>query len=189
MTIDYKLHPFLNEPHRLQRSCDHKGCHHEGLYRAPVSSFRLDDYYWFCLEHVRDYNLNWNYYQQMSAEEMARSRRDDETWQRPTWSFSHKLNYRTSGVYDYFDFMDKYQQHKKQTEKKEFSEHSQEGQALKLLALSYPYTMDSLKTRYKYLAKQYHPDLNNCPQAEDIFKQINQAYAVLKKLLSSIESF
>ena len=36
-----------------------------------------------------------------------------------------------------------------------------------------------LKSAYRQLAKEYHPDVNSEPGAEDRFKEINEAYAVL----------
>ena len=38
---------------------------------------------------------------------------------------------------------------------------------------------DELKSAYRQLAKEYHPDVNGEPGAEDRFKEINEAYAVL----------
>ncbi|MFQ5942435.1 MAG: molecular chaperone DnaJ [Anaerolineales bacterium] len=38
---------------------------------------------------------------------------------------------------------------------------------------------DELKNAYRRLAKEYHPDVNGEPGAEDRFKEINEAYAVL----------
>ncbi len=38
---------------------------------------------------------------------------------------------------------------------------------------------DALKAAYRKLAKQYHPDVNKDPSAEDRFKEINEAYEVL----------
>jgi molecular chaperone DnaJ len=38
---------------------------------------------------------------------------------------------------------------------------------------------DELKNAYRQLAKQYHPDVNQEPGAEERFKEINEAYAVL----------
>jgi molecular chaperone DnaJ len=38
---------------------------------------------------------------------------------------------------------------------------------------------DDIRRAYRQLAKQYHPDVNKDPQAEERFKQINEAYAVL----------
>jgi molecular chaperone DnaJ len=38
---------------------------------------------------------------------------------------------------------------------------------------------DDIRQAYRSLAKQYHPDVNSEPGAEDKFKEINEAYAVL----------
>jgi molecular chaperone DnaJ len=40
-------------------------------------------------------------------------------------------------------------------------------------------TPDDLRRAYRRLAKQYHPDVNKEPGAEEHFKEINEAYAVL----------
>lgn len=36
-----------------------------------------------------------------------------------------------------------------------------------------------LKRAYRLLARQYHPDVNKAPEAENLFKEINEAYEVL----------
>jgi molecular chaperone DnaJ len=38
---------------------------------------------------------------------------------------------------------------------------------------------DELKTAFRNLARKYHPDVNNAPDAEEKFKEINEAYGVL----------
>ena len=40
-------------------------------------------------------------------------------------------------------------------------------------------TPDELKSAFRNLARQYHPDVNKAPDAEERFKEINEAYAVL----------
>jgi len=45
----------------------------------------LNDYYWFCLEHVRAYNAGWDFYKGMSPAEVEAQLRADTSWQRPTW--------------------------------------------------------------------------------------------------------
>jgi molecular chaperone DnaJ len=38
---------------------------------------------------------------------------------------------------------------------------------------------EDLKSAFRRLARQYHPDVNSAPDAEERFKEINEAYAVL----------
>ena len=61
------------------------GCHEAGEYRAPKSRTTLNDYHWFCLEHVRAYNAGWDFYKGMSPAEVEAQLRADTSWQRPTW--------------------------------------------------------------------------------------------------------
>ena len=48
-----------------------------------------------------------------------------------------------------------------------------------LLGVSRDADPDSLKRAYRRLARQYHPDINKDPGAEDKFKEIGRAYEVL----------
>ena len=40
-------------------------------------------------------------------------------------------------------------------------------------------TQEELRSAFRSLARQYHPDVNKSPDAEERFKEINEAYAVL----------
>lgn len=40
-------------------------------------------------------------------------------------------------------------------------------------------SLDEIKKAYRKLARQYHPDINKSPGAEDKFKEINAAYEIL----------
>src|SRR5512137_2459862 len=42
-------------------------------------------------------------------------------------------------------------------------------------------SQDDLKAAFRKLARQYHPDVNKSPDAEEQFKEINEAYAVLSE--------
>ncbi|MGF1500452.1 MAG: DnaJ family molecular chaperone [Paracoccaceae bacterium] len=67
-------------------TCTWPDCTAQGLYRAPVSPDRLGEYRWFCLEHVRIYNENWNFFSDLSEEEFDLRLRTATTWERPTWT-------------------------------------------------------------------------------------------------------
>lgn len=55
-----------------QRSCSVPNCSKSGKYRAPKSPDVLDDFYWFCKDHIREYNLKWNFFETHTQEEMER---------------------------------------------------------------------------------------------------------------------
>ena len=40
-------------------------------------------------------------------------------------------------------------------------------------------TQDQIKSAYRKLAKQYHPDLNKSPDAPEKFKEVQEAYEIL----------
>ena len=69
------------------RECEHEGCHEAGKYRAPKSPDSLDEFFWFCQKHVREYNLKWNFFNGQSEEEMAKRMDKDKVWERETKPF------------------------------------------------------------------------------------------------------
>lgn len=69
------------------RVCDRPGCEERGQYRAPKSPDILDDYFWFCKDHVREYNLKWNFFDGTSEENFAEQMDKDRVWDRETKPF------------------------------------------------------------------------------------------------------
>ena len=49
-----------------------------------------------------------------------------------------------------------------------------------ILGVSRDASTDDIKKAYRKLAKEYHPDINKAPGAEEKYKEINEAYEVLK---------
>ena len=70
------------------RNCEHPGCTEAGQYRAPRSPDILDDYFWFCRDHVREYNLKWNFFSGSTEEEFQAQIDKDRVWDRPTKPFA-----------------------------------------------------------------------------------------------------
>lgn len=166
------------------RCCEHPDCSEPGLYRAPKSRQTLTDYFWFCLDHVRDYNRAWNYYAGMDETEVEAHIRNDTVWQRPTWPLGswHSFRTRESVFRDPFGFFRDDQEGPSgggETPRRQLP--PAERQALSVLELSPPVTRADIKLRYKGLVKQLHPDANGGDkEAEERLKLINQAYSTLK---------
>ena len=72
------------------RACDHAGCNQPGQYRAPKSPDQLDDYYWFCRDHVREYNLKWNFFNGQTEDEFQKFIDKDRVWGRETKPFGKR---------------------------------------------------------------------------------------------------
>jgi len=176
--IEMDPFPSGQEAPRVQL-CDHAGCGAEGLYRAPKSRDRLNDYFWFCLEHVRDYNRAWDYYAGMKPEEIEAHVRRDVTWERPTWPLGRWQTARHIFGADFIpEDLDPFgTRHAPQPA----GPKNKMEQALAELALAPGATTAEIKKRYKTLAKQLHPDANGGDKAaEERLKAINLAYSTLK---------
>jgi len=169
------------------RLCDHPGCREAGDYRAPVSPDRLREYYWFCKNHVRDYNAGWNYHSGRQQDDIEAQIRSDSVWNRPTWPMGarlHKSAGQAGGYHDPFEFFsdDNGRDNAKRSNSADDGSYASHYRVLSLIP---PVTLTALKARYKELAKQLHPDVNGGDkQAENRLKRINLAYSALKKALS-----
>ncbi|MCH9824964.1 MULTISPECIES: DnaJ domain-containing protein [Lentibacter] len=66
------------------RQCEHAGCEEAGKFRAPRAPDVLDEYLWFCKEHIREYNLKWNFFDGTTEAEMNAQMSKDKVWERET---------------------------------------------------------------------------------------------------------
>jgi DnaJ-domain-containing protein 1 len=143
----------------------------------------VDDWYWFCLVHVRDYNARWNYYANMSETQIEQERRADVTWQRPSWPLGAFPGAQGAAqpFQDPFGLFQDAPSPSQAFFQSGFSPRSPEGKALAVLGLSYPFSHSDLQKNYRALVKKHHPDANGGSlEAEEALKRINEAYAVLK---------
>ena len=167
------------------RVCDHPDCDRPGEYRAPKARDRLNDYYWFCLEHVREYNRSWNYYAGMSDGEVEEDIRRSTTWNRPSWPFGTMQPGQRARrrVDDPFGFMDDGDEDGESRRRQ--PPDSAEARAAAIMELEPPFTLERLKARYKELVKKHHPDANGGDKAaEERLKSINEAYTTLRRFLN-----
>jgi len=188
-----ELFPGAQEPGSTHR-CAWKGCESTGEYRAPKDR-RLREHYLFCLPHVRAYNAQWDFHQGLSPFELEAELREASTWGRPTWKLGTLGAGARSGAHTAKGWTGKFRVDDPlglgaQTP---FDEHRKapasrtsepETEALKTLSLSHPVTLETLRRRYKDLAKKHHPDANGgSVEAETRMKVINAAYRTLRAAL------
>ena len=169
------------------KKCDSPKCNEKGEYRAPKSRIMLNKYFYFCLDHIKEYNKSWDFYKGMSVEQIENSMRSDTFWDRPSWPLKNSFK----NIFDEFneyveDFVkndddkinDTYFKNKLLDENFTI----EEANALKELDLKIPISLEKIKKNYKKLVKIFHPDVNgNNKDAEERFKQINQSYKLLLK--------
>ena len=169
------------------KKCDSPKCNEKGEYRAPKSRVMLNKYFYFCLDHIKEYNKSWDFYKGMSVEQIENSMRSDTFWDRPSWPLKNSFK----NIFDEFneyveDFVkndddkinDTYFKNKLLDENFTI----EEANALKELDLKIPISLEKIKKNYKKLVKIFHPDVNgNNKDAEEKFKQINESYKLLLK--------
>lgn len=180
------------------RMCDHPSCAAAADYRAPKDSQHLNDFYWFCLPHVQEYNKNWNYYQGLSMEQMEDVHRQDVVGWRPTWplgSLRPKADefdanrvtpemLRAKIFQDFFGGKSNRAGRAPGAGSKESDSLSpDEREAFIRFDLGLKVSWYEIKRRYRDLVKAHHPDIHqdNAESAAEQLKLINRAYAVLKK--------
>jgi hypothetical protein len=174
------------------RLCDAPGCAAHGDYRAPRGPDDLNNYYWFCMDHVRAYNAQWNFYEGLSQAEIEKQIRADTTWWRPTWPLGTRGRHARAGQHDdpmvdFGVFAQEDWDHER-TRPEIVGRNgwrprpgSDEAEALAILDLDPPVTRDDVKLKYKALVKKYHPDANGGDRdAEERLKVVNRAYSVLR---------
>ena len=164
--------------------CDWDDCNEQGSYKAPVERDNSRKYRLLCLKHIKIFNKKWNYFANMSDQEIEFFVKSDLTWHKSTKSFGSsenffnilwnnasedKLNiFKTSGF--------------KEFKKTKFTETDRD--ALDLMDLKYDTKWEEIQKKFKSLVKKYHPDKNlGNKKYEDKLKKITLAYSQLKKTI------
>jgi curved DNA-binding protein CbpA len=181
--------------------CAWEGCEEKATHKAPMGRDNEGEYVWFCFDHVRDYNKNYNYFQGLDKDSIAKFQKEAATGHRPTWAMGtnrsgdlppdHSEERSASStsqarMRDPYGFKaraagvrpagggsgaPRHQRKLKALERK----------SLEALNLGASATSEDIKSTYKDLVKRYHPDANGGDRTnEDRLAEIIKAYKQLK---------
>ena len=174
-----------------QPRCDYPGCAAIGEFRAPQGRDREGQFFCFCLDHVREYNAPYNYFNGMSADDVAVYQRDALTGHRPTWTMGSNRaakGFREDGddpstVRDPLGVFRARNPGPASTAAKRPKIGVAALKALDQLGLDEGADKVAVKARYKELVKQLHPDANGGDRSnEDRLREIIRAYNYLKSV-------
>jgi hypothetical protein len=152
------------------RVCEHPDCNESGLYRAPKSPDVLDDFYWFCQKHVREYNLKWNFFENTTEAELNAQMSRDKVWDRTTKRFTdpEARAWARLGIEDPHQVLGENATRnpgRQQTGKRKLP--PTERQALEILEAADHATKAELRKAYKLLIKVLHPDINGGDRSQE----------------------
>ena len=166
------------------RACDHAGCDQSGQYRAPKSPDQLEEYFWFCREHIREYNLKWNFFQGQTDEEFQKFLDKDRVWGRETKPFAKRGEEERAwvrlGIEAPMEILGaNATQNPGRTVGRKLP--PTERKALDILEARDSWTKVEIRRQYKSLVKDLHPDMNGGDRSdEDRLQEVVWAWDQLK---------
>lgn len=186
-----KLNRFHGRIGGAQRGCEWADCAEAGEFRAPgprASGFDgPGDYRWFCLDHVREFNARYDWFEGMTAEEILRAQSPIHGWDRETRAFNP-----TAGVDAaprWADFADPLEAISARARARAPAQRAdgravspEERRALEVLGLPLDADRHALRSRYSVLVRRYHPDRNGGDRSfEQQLRAVIEAWQLLRK--------
>jgi hypothetical protein len=154
------------------RKCEHEGCEEGGKYRAPRSPDHLDEYLWFCKDHVREFNLKWNFFNNATEEEIDEQADSDRVWNRETKPMGKKS--REQRAWERLGVDDPHQvlgENATRNPGKSITGTRRlpptERKAIEILEAKDHWTKAEIRKTYKKLIKILHPDMNGGDRSDE----------------------
>jgi len=178
------------------RRCEAPGCAEAGEFRAPGNRYSSfdgpGDWRWFCLDHVREFNAGYDWFEGMSAEEILAAQSPVAGWARQTRAFGTEAEVgRTPRWADFDDPLDAIGARAEtirarararagqQQAQSRFT--SREREALEAMGLGLDIDRSGLRRRYADLVRRFHPDRNGGDRSHEArLGRVVEAYQLLK---------
>ena len=186
-------HKFHGRYETAGRGCEASGCGEPGEFRAPGQRPPGFDgpgeWRWFCLEHVREFNAGYDWFEGMSADEILAAQSPIAGWRPETRAF--RADAGVDGVPRWADFDDPLDAigaraseiRKRAAGRHEFARFTaKERDALGVMGLGPRTDRHELRKRYSTLVRRYHPDRNGGDRShESVLQRVVEAYQLLRK--------
>jgi hypothetical protein len=164
--------------------CDWENCDQVGSYKAPYEKDNSRKYRLLCLNHIKIFNKKWNYFSDMSDDQIEYFIKSDLTWHKATKSFGSSENFFNilwnNALEDKLNIF-------KSNSFKEYKKNklsNTDRDALDVMDLKHEVKWEEIQKQFKTLVKKYHPDKNQgSKKFEDKLKTITLAYSQLKRTI------
>ncbi len=178
------------------RVCDHPACHQAGEFRAPGSRHNSfdgpGDWRWYCLDHVRQFNAGYDWFEGMSADQIYAAQAPSAGWRTESPAFHPTAG--IDGMPRWADYDDPLEaiaarasgikiRARREAEMTQYARFSrEEARALETMGLSREIDRHGLRKRYSELVRLYHPDRNGGDRRHEArLGQVVEAYQLLRK--------
>ena len=169
-----------------QANCAVPGCQAPGEFKAPLQPANFDGpgrWRFLCLEHVREHNAKYNFFEGMSSEEITQAQSPLAGWDRPSRKFAANGADPPPRWSDFADPLDaistRFRSIRQAAQPSRFSK--AERRALSVLGLGEDADRQALRRRYSGLVRRYHPDKNGGDRShEKALQAVIEAYNALR---------
>lgn len=179
--------------------CQAPGCDEPGQFRAPgPRSAGFDgpgESLWFCLDHVREFNAAYDWFDGMSAEEILAAQHPAAGWRDSSTRRAFRADAGVDGVPRWADFEDpldaigarasdirRRAEGRAQADAQAIRFSPNEREALATMGLASDVDRAGLRRRYSDLVRRYHPDRNGGDRRHEArLTRVVEAYQLLRK--------
>jgi hypothetical protein len=177
---------------RVERDepCAERGCYEPGEFRAPFEAGNADGpgaWRWLCLDHVREFNARYNFFNGMDADQIAAAQTPFAGWERETRAFNTVGADHPPRWADFNDPLDaisgRFRRTMPQDRKDGRALSGEDRRDLKTLGLDVDADRRALRMRYSELVRKFHPDRNGGDRSHE--KALTEVIAAYGRLRSA----
>ena len=166
--------------------CAVPGCRETGEYKAPLQPANFDGpgaWRFLCLDHVREHNAKYNFFDGMSPEEIQEAQSPLAGWERPSHRFAANGADPPPAWSDFSDPLDAIATRFRMNRDKAPSRFNEaERRALSVFGLGEDADRHQLRQNYSTLVRRFHPDKNGGDRShEGRLGEVIEAYQLLRK--------